>query len=242
MKTLEQYILEERQVIGLLPFDVKLFTNFINDAIIDANYDDSEYWDYMKDIIERHYLNTWNIFYSWCESIMELNITPEEFYEKLKLIPLDRINRVLGAGSNGIVLDMGDRVIKIYYSKSIKKIDKPFYDWCKTHNSKVFPKVYKMGRNWITMEKLNVNTKRVKDFYNMIDNSIIDGKSIYNWVKESNIDRSKFSKKELEVLDWCITCKNEMCEIKSASIEWPGDLRLSNIGERKNGEIVFFDI
>ena len=244
MKPLKEFLIETRQVMGELYFDKQLFVNFINDAIIDANYDDSIYWNGLKNIFDKYYPHMWNAFYSWCESILELKITPEEFYEKIKLIPLDRINRVLGAGSNGIVLDMGDKVIKIFYSKTIKFCDLPFLEWCSKHKSKVFPRVYKLGKNWAVMEKLKTFTPRLVKFYDMIDNVYVDGISLYEWIKQDDdkIDKSKFSKDEWEVIEWGKRCKKEMEDMKSKYITWPGDLSLKNIGERNNGEIVFFDI
>ena len=83
MKPLKEFLIETRQVVGELYFDKQLFVNFINDAIIDANYDDSIYWNGLKNIFDKYYPHMWNAFYSWCESILELKITPEEFYEKM---------------------------------------------------------------------------------------------------------------------------------------------------------------
>ena len=71
MKKLKQYILESRDVIGQLPFSLDLFKKFIQDAIIDAEYDNSIYWEPMEEIVKKYNPSLWNIFYSWCESIME---------------------------------------------------------------------------------------------------------------------------------------------------------------------------
>lgn len=243
MRKLKKYLLEARLTIGELQFNKDLFINFIKNAIIKAEYEDSIYWDEMKSIIENKNPNIWKIFYTWCESILELQITPEEFYEKIKRIPLDRLNRIIGSGSNGVVLDAGDKVVKLYYSNHIKNCDKPFYEWCSKHKSKVFPKVYRIGKNWVVMEKLEIGTPKLRKFYHMIDHSYVDGISLYDWISSDKpIDRSNFTKEELEVVEWGKLCKEEMNNIKSPYIKWPGDLSLNNIGERNNGDIIFFDI
>lgn len=245
MKKLKQYILESRDVIGQLPFSLDLFKKFIQDAIIDAEYDNSIYWEPMEEIVKKYNPSLWNIFYSWCESIMELKISPEEFYEKIKQIPISRINRVLGAGSNGVVLDMGDMVLKIYYSKTIKKPDNVFYSWCKDHKSKTFPKVYKLGSNWILMEKLKIKTKDTRDLLDTIDDpNPINGKTLWDWIKldKEDVDTSIFNKEQLKAFDWAQSCKKDMQNMNHRGIAWPGDLSINNIGQRNTGEIIFFDI
>lgn len=245
MKSLNQYIFESRETIGQLPFSFELFDKFIKDAIIDAEYDNSEYWDPMEEIVKRYNPNLWNSFYSWCESIMELKISTKEFYEKIKQIPISRINRVLGAGSDGVVLDMDDKVLKIYYSKTIKRPDYDFYSWCKDNKSKVFPKIYKMGKNWVLMEKLKIKTKDTKALLDTIDDSTpINGKTLWDWIKldEEEVDLTIFNDKQLEAFNWAQNCKKDMKKMNHRGIGWPGDLQINNIGQRKTGEIIFFDI
>lgn len=246
MKTLLQYINEARATIGELPFEYELFEKFIQDAIIDAKYDDSEYWGAMKTKVTGYHKDIWKWFYSWCESYLYMKDIPLlNFYNAMKQIPLDRFNRVLGAGSNGIVLDMdGDKVIKIFYGDTIKLIDKPFIEYCYKHNSKVFPKVYKIGKNWCIMEKLNVRTTKCHMYMDIMDNVYINNRSVIMYVCDNNKLPlfNKLSKNEKEVANWCFAVKKEMENINSKYIKYPGDLVLNNIGERDNGEIVFFDV
>lgn len=85
MKSLYTYITEERMRLKDIPFDLDLFKKFIQDAIIDFNYEDSEYWEPMKiSIINKYNTKIWDIFRSYCESYLELqdNTSIEEFYNK----------------------------------------------------------------------------------------------------------------------------------------------------------------
>ena len=66
---------------------------------------------------------------------------------------------------------------------------------------------------------------------------IIDKKYDFNAV-----DTSSFSDIEKEVFTWCKQVSAEMKDMNSTYISFPGDLVLNNIGERDNGEIIFFDI
>lgn len=247
MKSLYTYITEERMRLKDIPFDLDLFKKFIQDAIIDFNYEDSEYWEPMKiSIINKYNTKIWDIFRSYCESYLELqdNTSIEEFYNKFAQIPLDRFNRALGAGSNGVVLSFHDKIIKIYYGNKIKNTDEPFYKWCLNNDSKVFPKIYKMGKNWCVMELLKTRTPKCIKYMNIIDNFPVKNFKIISDIAKGKTleDTSVLTKDQLEVYNWCLTVKKTMDEINNRYISYPGDLVLNNIGERENGDIVFFDI
>lgn len=242
MKSLKMYITERSYINNIIPYD--LFENFMKDAIIEMNYDDSKYWHQMKQFISDNYdKRTWRWFYGWCESYLSLkNTSIKDFYDKISKTPVSRYNRVLGAGSNGIVLSFeNDKIIKIFYGDTIKKIDKPFIDWCNKNDSKVFPKVYKVGKNWCVMEKLKVLTPKCKKYMDIIDNCK-KIKFISDIIKRKEVDTSIFTEDELEVYNWCIKVRDTMELINSRYIEYPGDLVINNIGERDNGDVVFFDI
>lgn len=246
MKSLYVYLNEDREVLKNLPFDLDLFTKFMQDAIINMNYDDSDYWEPVKDLVTAHDPHIWNIFYSYCESYFEIQSTTsiEEFYNALKNIPLDRYKRVIGAGSSGVILSFKDKVIKIFHGARIKTNELPFFEWCLKHKSKVFPRVYKIGKNWCTMEKLKTGTPKCIMYMDIINNFPIKNFSLYSDISKGNVlsDTSKLTKEQLEVYNWCLEVKREMDDMKSKYIKYPGDLALNNIGERDNGEVVFFDV
>ena len=245
MKSLYDYILESRPSVGELAFDYDLFEKFMQESIIDAAYEDSEYWEPMKNIVDQQYKGIWNWFYSWCESYLYMkNVKLIDFYNSMKQIPLDRFKRVLGAGSAGIVMDCGDNVIKVFYGDEIKSQDKIFLEYCKKHKSKVFPQVRKIGKNWCIMEKLKVRTPKCVEYINIIEKFKPNGFSFITDIAHGKIlkDTSELTDIQLEVYNWCLTVKKEMEDMKSTKIGYPGDMVLRNFGERDNGEIVFFDI
>ena len=250
MKTLLSYIKESRSRVGRLPFSFDLFEQFIKNCILDNEFDDHPAWKEMENIITSNYdEKTWVLFKGWCESIYEFHegrnskISLKQFYDELSKIPLDRIAHGMGAGSNGVVWEVtDDKVIKLFYGDHIKQQDKIFLDYCYKHPSKVFPKIYKIGSNWVVMEKLKTFTPKLRKWFKYIDDIKFEGKTIYEWSKEQNVDTDIFDKFGKEVYDWCKQCQKEMKDMKSPYISWPGDLFIKNVGERKNGEIVFFDV
>lgn len=243
-------IFEARTGIGHLPFTLDEFKKFMNESIIGLKYDDVDVWEDMRKKFETkypHYL--WKVFTSLCESYLSLkNVSLEEFYSSFQNIPIDRVQRILGAGSNGVVLKMGnDKVIKLFYGDHIKTCDEPFLRYCLTHKSSVFPKVYKIGKNWCIMELLKPYTDKCKLYMKVLDHSNIEGKTLFLHMVDSNynfdkIDISKFNDIQKEVFFWCKQIAEEMKNINSKYIYFPGDLVLNNIGERDNGEIIFFDV
>lgn len=250
MKNLYSYILEARETIEVLPFSLEEFKTFMTDSIIDMGYDDAEIWDILKDkFIEKYPEKLWKVFTAICEMYLELHdVSIEEFYKGFENIPIKRVENVKGAGSNGVALQISDdKIVKIFYGESIKKCDEPFIKYCYKHDSTVFPKVYKIGKKWCIMELLDVYTDKCKLYMDTLDKSKVDGKSLFNYMMDNKykfdeIDTSKFTDIQKEVFEWCKIVDMEMKNINSSYISFPGDLVLKNIGERKNGEIIFFDI
>ena len=243
MKTLYDCLLETRETVKMhIPFD--LFDSFMRDAIIDMNYDDSEWWKPMRELVTDLYgAKVWRWFYGFCESYLQVKseMSIEQFYDNIKRVPLDRFERVIGAGSEGIVLDVNDdKVIKISYSKTFGKTEAKFYEYCSKHKSNVFPVIYKLGKNWCVMEKLEPHTKKCNDYIKTIEDRTTGFRFISDICKGILPDTSTFSDIQKEVYDWCIAVKTEMEDNKIS--EYPGDLGINNIGERSNGDIVFFDI
>ena len=250
MKSLYSYLCEARESIGKLPFGLDEFKIFMTLCIIDAQYDDAEIWDVIRKKFETKYpANLWRTFTSMCECYFELkDVSLEEFYKSFENIPVDRVKRVLGAGSNGVVLKVDkDKAIKIFYGDHIKTCDEPFIRYCYKHDSSVFPKVYKIGKNWCLIELLKTHTDKCRLYMHTLDKSKVGGKTLFchlmdNKYQFDKIDISEFSDIQKEVFFWCKEIAAEMDAINSKYIVFPGDLVLNNIGERDNGEIIFFDI
>ena len=244
---MKNFLFESRESLDI-KVTFNMFKRFMLDSIIEGNYDDSPIWNEMRHMVTELYgANIWNWFKNWCEGYLTIKneVSLEEFYNRLKTIPLDRFNRVLGAGSNAIVLDVNDKkVIKLFYKNRIKSIDEPFIKYCLRRRSKVFPYVYNIGRNWYVTEKLKLNTPKCKKYMDIIDNHTFDGVDPISGIAKGQTVKNllNLTNDEREVYEWCRQVKQEMDNINCDFISYPGDLVLNNIGERPNGDIVFFDV
>ena len=54
MRQLKEYIIE-RQLVGSLPFSFELFEKFINNCILNGEYDDDPIWNDMEKLITSQY-------------------------------------------------------------------------------------------------------------------------------------------------------------------------------------------
>ena len=256
MKQLKEYLFEARVTVGNLPFSLELFTNFINDAILDENLDDSQYWEEMEEIvIDKYGKKIWEWFKNWITaySLVQNEMSIEQLYEYISKTPLDRLNKVMGAGGYGVVFDIGNnKVIKFKYKNSgwgmeHDEIYDKFYNYCLNRKSKILPYVYKYTPNYIIMEKLKPNTPKCKKYYKVIeekDFNVNGTKMSMVKIIANNIDY-EFTGFDKEVYEWMLELKKEMIAYSGREINsnyWYGDMRPANLGERKNGDIVFFDV
>ena len=256
MKQLKEYLLEARATIGSLPFSYELFEKFITDAILNEMLDDSPYWEEMKEIISDKYgADVWRWFKDWITaySLVENEMTMEQLYKYISKTPLDRLKKVMGAGGYGVVFDLGnDKVIKFKYKNSgwgmeRSEIYDKFYNYCLNRKSKILPYVYKYTKNYILMEKLKPNTPKCEKYYDVIENKTfnVNGtKMSMAKIIVNNIDY-KFTGFDKEVYEWMLELKKEMESYKGGKISgnyWYGDMKPANLGERKNGDIIYFDV
>lgn len=248
MKTLKQFLIESREVVGNLPFSEQLFITFIKECFIDSKYDDAPVWSEMEQIITSKYNEVvWSGFKGWCEGFVVKNYPCTDdkiksLYEALQMVPLSRLSKIKGAGSYGIVFDISeDKVLKFFYDK-IERHDLNFYKKCLRHNYKTLPYVYKIGKNFVIMEKLKMDTPRLKMLSEYTNNwKTISGlKLIENdYKKLKKLSTDNLSEDEIFAIQWFIQLVKDL---KSCGINSLGDFRYPNYGERKNGDIVYFDI
>ena len=95
------------------------------------------------------------------------------------------------------------------------------------------------------MEKLELNTPKCMLYMDIIDNFEYNGFDFIGSIsKGDKLDSTvNLTKNQLEVYNWCLKVKQEMDKIKNKYVSsYPGDLVINNIGERNNGDIIFFDI
>jgi hypothetical protein len=94
------------------------------------------------------------------------------------------------------------------------------------------------------MEKLEIETSKCKKYFDIIDSSK-HGDSIYHLVQDKKYDLSEMNDDEKEVINWLenvrIACAEAFDNDPETNEDF-GDLQLANVGERKDGTIVYFDI
>ena len=248
------YIEESREVVGKLPFDLDLFTQYAKCRIFGSSNSDPFYE--MFGIIKRSFTNNavvWDCLNGYIDVLGKLKHIRqsdiENLYHALEQTPLDRLDRLRGAGMQGVVLDFDDkRVVKIYY-KPMDDMDYRFYRSCMKNEYKTLPRVYKLGAQYVVMEKLDTDTKAIETFYKKFTRTrVYKGKTVEEWCLIGE-EPEGVSQDIIDLYNWGITCINEYASlgedyadsIRTSTI-MPGDFSIKNIGRRSNGDIVWFDV
>lgn len=154
-------------------------------------------------------------------------------YEHICKVPLNRIERICGAGEEGMVIDCCDRVIKVYYNDKMPDDKKAFYQLCRSKRyADVLPAVEKIGRNFVIIEKLSIASDKCNEYEYYID-------KLYHTVYDGHYDINDFNDDEREVISWLERLRTALSEIGVNSL---GDMKSENFGEDKNSNIKFFDL
>lgn len=141
------------------------------------------------------------------------------------LIKTGGIDKFLGAGMEGFVIEAGDQIIKVFY-KNMSKDSLEFYKLAKTKKYSVLPHISHLSSRIVSMEKLIV-----------VDDAIRVPKSIeeFSYLMNGDIDHSN-DKNAQNAYDEMIEAAKEL-GVKIYIF----DANVWNIGLRKNGNVVFFD-
>ena len=107
------YIEESREVVGKLPFDLDLFTQYAKCRVFGL---DSDPFYEMFGIIKRSFTNNtvvWDCLNGYIDTLGKLKHIRQSdiknLYHALEKTPLDRLDRLRGAGMQGVVLDFDDK-------------------------------------------------------------------------------------------------------------------------------------
>ena len=141
------------------------------------------------------------------------------------LIKTGGIDKFLGAGMEGFVIEAGDQIIKVFY-KNMPKDSLDFYKLAKTKKYSVLPHISHLSSRIVSMEKLIV-----VDDATRVPKSIEEFSNLMNGVIDHSDDKD--AQKAYE----------EMVEVAKelGTKIYIFDANIWNIGLRKNGNIVFFD-
>lgn len=262
-------IFEARERLGWLPMTDDEIAE-LAEACAEFAEDNEAYMKAEGLVTSEYGQGVWDSLKGWLEHAY-FNGSTEQIIQTLKATPLDRLARMIGAGSFGAVLDYDrDKVIKWFHSRDgIDADDMKFYNECKKEGGKgsPLPQIYRIGRNYVVMEKLLTMTPKCKMYARIFDDRKYDVSSGRWWM--SNIINHKYAddlyrrydhmskeeadrdfedlhgiassdRKVAEVLEWYMKMHDILAGI---GIGFPSDIRLMNIGERPSThEIVAFDI
>ena len=148
-------------------------------------------------------------------------------------MPANKLENLLGAGEEGIVVQVRDKVVKCFYGDKVPKNKLDYFKACKSGKYKVFPKVERIGKGYVVMEKLEMFTSKCNEYQYVID-------KVYWDFVDGTYNIEDYNEQEQEVIHW-------LEEVKKAIEETTvfadlGDLDEKNFGERADGTIVYFDV
>lgn len=162
-------------------------------------------------------------------------------YNKLQKLPKRYITNSISNGAYGIVFEYpGNRIEKISFL-GFTPNEYKFYNYIKGHPVSIFPKIYDLEEDQVIMEKLNTATPKISECGEYIKKYIIKEdtnkgfKYRYpNWeLMEKDLGKNHWFYKFIEDIE------RELYKI--FGFKTVGDLLVDNIGERRNGDLVYFD-
>lgn len=260
MRTLFEYILEAREYFNPnIPFDRIDFVFKTYFAPDDAEPEEHEFDIYNE-------LNEWlpkNIdhgtllgilmAYWYSENGMKYHYSKEGVEKFIKLItsqPLSRVEKILGAGGEGMVVQIGDgKVMKILFDTDFLSSNKFVLNTMRKmigHKYETLPNIYKVTKNIIVRDEVTPNTHKCQEYYKIAKTKFGDGP----YTLERLIAQGDFAKalevtggKEKPVIEWLQVLKQELQSLgiiseKSTNL---GDFKPANLGETKDGKVVYFD-
>lgn len=259
MKTLLDYIFEAREYFNPeveLEDVMLLFTSMAKDD----EFDETLLSMMCPAGIDEDTLDAILTAYFFSKSGMGGKVTKEgcqKFLDMVKKQPLERIKRILGAGAEGMVYDLGDnKVLKIMFDvlfdvnllgERTRHINA--YKSMVGKHFKTLPDIYKVTDNYIIRENVKPATTKCREYFR-IATTKYPGLEDVGGTMERGFARGKLydvniavpkTKKVQEVRKWMITLRSELAAIGIKIVTNYGDLKPDNLGETKDGRVVYFD-
>ena len=254
MKKLFDYILEGN--IGNLGISYEDFLGYINNQDPYAEGADRQYKDRIQAILKKKFGKNHHKILRVIEEMIDtfiadlnkMGVEPDEtlfrlLYDKLCSTPTTKIDKYAGAGAEAIAFDLGDKIIKCFYKGRIPKDRLEFYKFCELGKYEVFPRVLRIGKGYVVLEKLNADTKRCQDITSALWKKI-EGKEFYQRIQDNDLD-VKLTPKQRKIVNWMSQVRLALADLRNEdpdTIRDFGDLHSGNLGEREDGTIVYFDI
>lgn len=254
MTDLYNYLILEGKTVKDLGISQDLLKRFIDEWVLsedgyNPDRKSEQAMDVYNDLSDalrakvRNYKDGIKALYKYCEDFFAklnecglYNVTPEIMQlliMRIEEMPANKLENLLGVGEEGIVVELHDKVVKCFYGDKIPKSKVDYYKACKTGKYSVFPKVERIGKGYVVMEKLKMYTSKCNEYQYVID-------KVYWDFIDGNYNIEDYNEQEQEVLHW-------MEDVKKAIEETTifadlGDLDEKNFGERADGTIVYFDV
>lgn len=254
MESLYNYLILEGKTIKDLGIDPDLLKRFIEEWVLsedsyDAKNKSEEAMDVYNNLADalrpkiRNYKDGIKALYKYCEDFFAklnecglYNVTDEIMQlliMRITEMPANKLENLLGAGEEGIVVQVRDKVVKCFYGDKVPKNKLDYFKACKSGKYKVFPKVERIGKGYVVMEKLEMFTSKCNEYQYVID-------KVYWDFVDGTYNIEDYNEQEQEVIHW-------LEEVKKAIEETTvfadlGDLDEKNFGERADGTIVYFDV
>lgn len=254
MKDLYSYLITEGKTIKDLGIDPELLKKFIDEWVLSEdgyNIDKKseaamDAYNSLADALRpkiRNYKDGIKALYKYCDDFFAklnecglYNVTPEIMQlliMRITEMPANKLENLLGVGEEGIVVELHDKVVKCFYGDKIPKNKLDYYKACKSGKYKVFPKVERIGKGYVVMEKLYMYTEKCDYYQYTID-------KVYWDVSDGKYDEKDYTSDELEVIHWLEDVRKAISE--TTIFADFGDLDEKNFGEREDGTIVYFDV
>ena len=254
MTDLYNYLILEGKTIKDLNIDPELLKSFIDEWVLSEdgyNLDKKsekamDVYNALVDALRpkvRNYKDGIKALYKYCDDFFaKLNecglydVTPEIMQlliMRISEMPANKLENLLGVGEEGIVVELHDKIVKCFYGDKIPKDKLDFYKACKSGKYNVFPKVLRIGKGYVTMEKLKMYTEKCNNYQYVIDR-------LYWDFRDHNYNLEDYNEEEQEVLKWLEQVEKAIQE--TTNFNDLGDLDEKNFGEREDGTIVYFDV
>ena len=176
----------------------------------------------------------------------------EMFMEFINNQPLERVEKVLGAGGEGMVISIGGgKVMKIMFDADINGRNKRMLDISRNMVGKTFetlPNVYKVTKNIIIRDDVMPATKKCIEYYNISKSQYADCPfTLEQLIMKDNLSKAfEVTGRKLKlkpVVKWLYKLRKELMSIgmltdKSITL---GDFKPANLGETKDGRVVYYD-
>ena len=226
MKSLTSYLTETHQFADELPFTLDELNLYLS---VDTPH--KKKTTLFNKIVDAYGQKAAHVFYQYMNNLPE-EVTPQMLHDGLKKFPIDRIDKLLGAGEQGMTISIGDgKIIKVIFANKLPS------DMLRLaankNNVQILPKIYKTGRNWYIRDEYKINTKKCKTYYKYID-------KIYDDIMHNNIPEHMTDDQKI-MYDWAMRAKYEISLVMGSDNWGLGDWKLDNIGENNKGDIVYFD-